>query len=279
MNNTFGIKRFSLVTGKDFQENWKWYGLQFLAMFGIIAVVLFLQSESIYRAIGREDQGALLVWACFLFFGFGIVFASTLMEPMRSKTKRTAYLMNPSSNLEKYVSRWLIVTVGYIIAFFVALWLADLLRVAIFSIRYPEGESNMISISRLTSADCNGNLLFYIKYHFGFLAGLFLFYQSICVLGSTFWEKASFVKTFAALTVIVWVFFLFVRWAILIFYTGLNHFGNVVEYMLYSVFGRNNEISGNNLMMVMTGVFVFFTLINWTIAFFRFRESEIIKRW
>ena len=274
MNNTFGIKRFGLVIGKDFQENWKRYGLQFLAMFGIIAVVLFFQSESMYKAIGRgrqiHDNNSLLALACILFFGFGVVFASTLMEPMRSKTKRTSFLMNPASNLEKYVSRWLIVTVGYTIAFFAALWLADLLRVAIFSIRYPEIDINMLNIGKLTGT---GNL-FPNNYFFCMCVGLFFFFQSICVLGSTFWEKASFVKTFAASTVIVLLFFLLSKWTISVFYTNFNQFENVLE----SIFWKN-EMSDDKIFMVMTGVFVFFTLINWTIAFFRFRESEIIKRW
>ena len=280
MNNTFDIKRFGLVMGKDFQENWKRYGLQFLAMFGIIAIVLILASDSLYEIASRghfmnEDRG-LLAWASFMFLGFGLVFASTMMEPMRDKTKRTAFLMNPSSNLEKYFSRWLIVTVGYIITFFVALWLADLLRVAIFSVRYPKVDVHLLDFSKLISPESSSYSYEYVfpnKYFFEICVGMFFLFQSICVLGSTFWEKVSFVKTFAASVVIVLSFFLLARWTISIFYSEFYQFTNVLD----SIFGRN-EIS-KNYMMTITGVFALFTLVNWTIAFFRFRESEIINRW
>ena len=281
MNNTFNIKRFGFVTGKDFQENWKRYGLQFLAMFGIIAVVLIFASDSIYESLShryhRYADYELLHFVCIMFLGFGVVFASTLMEPMRSKTKRTAFLMNPSSNLEKYVSRWLIVTVGYIIAFFAALWLADLLRVAIFSVRYPNVDVHMLDFSKLIAPErvsYGGEYVFFCARFFGVWVGLFFLLQSICVLGSTFWEKVSFVKTFAASTVIVLLFILLARWTILIFYTDFNQFGNALD----SIF-NNTEMSENILMMILTCTFAFFTLVNWAVAFFRFRESEIIKRW
>ena len=278
MNNTFDIKRFSLVMGKDFQENWKRYGLQFLTMFGIIAVILFLLSGSIYKNISQiqgywiDVNVSLLILTCPLFFGFGVMFASTLMEPMRSKTKRTAYLMNPASNFEKYLSRWLIVTVVYIIAFFVALWFADLLRVAFFSVRYPEIDVNMLNFGKLIGTDG----VFPDNYLFCMCIILFLFCHSLCVLGSTFWEKNSFIKTFAALIVIVFGFIMLSRWTILAFYGGFNQFGNVLSSIID---GNVIAISDNNLTMAITCVFVFFTLINWAIAFFRFRESEIIKRW
>ena len=183
--------------------------------------------------------------------------------------------MNPSSNLEKYVSRWLIVTIGYIITFFVALWVADLIRVAVFSVRYPDVDANMLDLSLLIKSNGKINALFNDGYQFSFFVGLFFLFQSLCVLGSTFWEKVSFVKTFAASTVIVLLFILLARWTILLFYTDVKQFENV----LTSVFGRRKEMSDNEIFMMLTGIFAFFTLINWTISFFRFRESEIIKRW
>ena len=272
MNNTFNIKRFGLVMRKDFQENWKRYTMQFLAMFGIIAIMLYFQSDNMYRNSRMEPDYFLLIWTSFMFLGFGLLFASTFTEPMRSKIKRASYLMNPSSNLEKYVSRWLIVTVGYIIAFFVALWLADLLRVAICSARYPEIDVNMLDLGELIGMRNAGNVFSYNE--FGFFVGLFFFLQSVCVLGSTFWEKVSFVKTFAAATILVLLFLLLANWTISIFYTDFEQFTNVLDS-----FAKENQMSDTAFFTITTSVFASLTLVFWIFAFFRFRESEIIKRW
>ena len=250
MNNTFNIKRFGLVVSKDFQENWKRYTMLFLAMFGIITIMLYFNSDLFYRTIARGGSRyvdyELLTLASFLFLVFGTVFASTLTDPMRSKIKRGAYLMNPSSNLEKYVSRWLIVTVGYIIAFFAALWLADLLRVAICSVRYPEIDVNLLDFGKLieTKGD-RGSYVFGSGNEFGFFVGLFFFLQSICVLGSTFWEKVSFVKTFATGTILVLLFLLLANWTISIFYTDFEQFTNVLDS-----FSQLKQMSDNDFFRI-----------------------------
>ena len=279
MNNTFNIKRFGLVMSKDFQENWKRYMMQFLTMFGIIALALCLLSDWIYKAIARGDSMEvdynLFTLIIPMFFGFGVVFASTLTEPMRSKIKRASYLMSPASILDKYVSRWLIVTIGYIIAFCVALWLADLLRVAIYSVSYPEIDVNLLDFGKLIGTEGDrANNVFENGNEFRFFVGLFFFLQSACILGSTFWEKASLVKTFATGTILVLLFLLLVNWTISIFYTDFEQFTKVLDS-----FVKENQMSDTTFFTIMTGVFSLFTLVFWIFAFFRFRESEIIKRW
>lgn len=284
MNNTFDIKRFGLVMRKDFQENWKRHSLQFLAMLGIIAAVLCFQYESeIHTTCSSEfcqvnsyANASLLIAGSILFLALGIVFASTLMEPMRNKTKKISFLIVPASDLEKYLSRWVIVVVGYTIAFFLALWLADLFRVAIFSIRYPNIDVEMLNFRELINTNYYrtgdvGGYAFFSTHFFYMCLSFFFLLQSICVLGSTFWEKASFVKTFAASLVIVFSFLLVSRWTILLFFQDFNQFSRLSNSKL--------DFSESLGFLILTGVFVFFALVNWTIAYFRFRESEIIKRW
>ena len=127
MNNIFDIKRFGLVFRKDLMEGWKRYSLLFLTMLGIIAVVLIWYYLDHYNDIvkhnvvsTRGDVNALRYLAL-LFGGFGLIFAATFMSPMNSKLKKITYLVNPSSSLEKYFTRWIIVTVVYIISFFIAI--------------------------------------------------------------------------------------------------------------------------------------------------------------
>lgn len=281
MKDLFDIRRFGFVLVKDFRENGKRYLLLFLTMVGIIFIVHALQANSDYTSRYKNDidtirflNKTLLVWSSFLFMGMGLIFSSTLMEPMNSKTKRISFLSLPASHLEKYLSRWLIVTVLYAVMFFVALWLADVCRVAVFSIRYSPELVQSLDLSKLIDFNSDNSSSAVIPYK-GFLIGLsvFLLLQSICVLGSTFWEKASFIKTAAVLVASGFVVFYLLRLVIFLFYPDYNDFAHVMES-----FELDKLQEATQLTLAMTFL-LFFTLVNWVLAFFRFRESEIIKRW
>jgi hypothetical protein len=281
MNNTFNIKRFGFVFRKDMLENWKRYMFLFLTMLGVIAIIIVWQSIDYYGyAPGmnyRNINLELLTSSSLMFAAFGILFASTFMNPMNSKTKRIAFLTCPASNFEKALSRWLIVTVGYVISFFVALWLADALRVGICAAGYPELEVNFLDLSGLirTGDESDRNCVFDHTDIFALVLSSYFLVQSIFILGATFWEKAAFVKTFTVGAAIVLVFILVCRWAILLSYGDFEGLGNVLDS--FTVF-RKNEISREQAFTVMASVISVFTLTNWTLAFCRIRESEIIKR-
>jgi len=219
----------------------------------------------------------LLITASFLFLIFGVIIASTLMEPMKSKTLRITYLTNPSSNFEKIFSRWLIVTVGYVIAFFIAFWLADAVRVVICSIKYSELDIAFLDLKMLIAPKIGAEDIFqYVfpyRYLFFFCIGIYTLLQSLFILGANFWEKVSFVKTFSAGVIVSLLFLLVCHWAIKLFYGNYDSFGDML-----SSFEMHERFSVNEIFSFMACVLIFFALVNWTIAFFRFRESEIIKR-
>jgi len=279
MNNIFNIKRFGLVFRKDILENWKRYMLLFLTMLGVLALfITFISLDYYSNERNNSDINFNLLKVISLFFGiFGMIFASTFMNPMNSKIKRMSYLINPSSNLEKFMTRWIIVTVGYIISFFIAIWIADILRVGICSARYPEIDVMFLDITKLISSDDTGVFYEYVfnKGLFATIIAMFFLFQSFFILGSTFWEKSTFVKTFSAGILILLSFALICRWTILIFYGSFNEFVDVLSSVMPST---NIDVNKENSAVITSSVISLFTLINWTLAYFRFRESEIIKR-
>jgi hypothetical protein len=180
MNEIFNIKRFGLILSKDFSEKWKKYILQFLTMFGIIKILFIWLSYSYYSDFGVGDYDYLkktnfdlLLLASVLFLGFGLIFASTFMEPMQEKTKRISFLSIPASDFEKYISRWLIVTIGYIIAFFIALWIADAIRVAFFAYKYPKLNVQFLDLNKLVNpeGDFTRDYVFFSRQLFGLCLG------------------------------------------------------------------------------------------------------------
>ena len=285
MNNIFNIKRFGLVFRKDFMENRKLYVLFFLTMLGIMAIYSIIGTINYCHQLGNTavynymlHHRYLLIFFSFTFFTGGLLFASTFMMPMNSKLKMLSFLSSPSSNFEKYLSRWIIVTIGYVIAFFIAMWIADFLRVTVANVYYPDLEIKFLDLTKLIYPRDDNRLGEYLmsKIDFKIWVFIYFFFQSLFLLGATFWEKASFVKTFVVLSVIVFVYIMLCRWTILLSYEeGLEGFGRVLNSL--NPFTKNENAEKPFIVLVCTVLSVF-TLTNWILAFFRFRESEIIKR-
>lgn len=281
MKDIFNIKRFGLVLRKDFMENLKRYALLFLTMFGMMAIVSIIMTRNYCHDFGNSihynsaaHNVSLLTFFSFTFLAGGLLFASTFMTPMNSKLKRLSFLISPSSNFEKFFSRWIIVTIGYILAFFVAMWMADALRVAVIAARFPNLEINFLDLTKLIYPDNTYNEKYMMPKEIFTISVFFYFlFQSLFLLGATFWEKSSFVKTFVAISVIIFAYIMLCRWTILLSYEdGLNAFGRVFNSF------RPDLMDENKALLLVRVVLSVFTLTHWILAFFRFRESGIIKR-
>ena len=279
MNNTFNFKRFGLAFRKDLIENGKRYLLMFVTLFGLIAVISIYITWNYYDNHSRtpdylDINKDLLTILSFVFMGAGIWFASTFTNPMNSKLRRISYLVSPASNLEKYLVRWIITTLGFIIAFFVALWIADALKVAICTVKFPDAGIQFFDISKLYGPDNKYNQYYVMpKSVFYLFLSLYFLLQSIFLLGSIIWDKASFIKTFSASTALIIAYIFICRWTILLFYGDLNGYGNVLSS--FRIFENMSEVQSISFSSIMMAVF---TLVFWVLAFFRLKESEIIKR-
>ncbi|MDR0697627.1 MAG: hypothetical protein LBG28_00185 [Tannerella sp.] len=277
MNDTFNAKRFGFVFRKDMLENGKQYTRLFLTMLGVMTILFLWQSFDYYpsRSHYRDFNVDLLTSASILFAILGILFVSTFMSPMSDKTKRIAYLTCPASHFEKALSRWLIVTAGYIVAFFVALWIADALRVGICATRYPDIDVKFLDLGKLFHPGDGfaKGYLFDNASVFICVLSAYLLIQSLFILGATFFEKAAFVKTFIAVSVIVLAFIFICRWTILLSYGDFYGFEQVLDSFI-----DGNEITPKQAAVAATSVMSVFTLTNWTLAFCKLRESEITQR-
>ena len=288
MNNIFNIKRFGLVLRKELMENWKRYMILFLTMLTIITIVHMFVCYGQYNYYKNLDHNSnpdkqitpyhtLINFSSVLFFIFGILFSSTFMNSMNSKVKKISYLSNPSSHLEKYLTRWGITIVGYIISFFIALFIADALRVSIYSTIYPNLNIKFIDLFSIWEDENKKSLfLFFSKEASIMYISFYLLFQSIFILGSTFWEKATFMKTIIAIVLIFHVFGFLCYGTILLFYGGFDAFGNVLNS--FGPTFEKRDISDKQVAIYFSCIISFFTISNWIITYFRLRESEIIKR-
>lgn len=274
-NNFICIKRFTLLYKKDFIENWKTMLLRFVMLYAIMAIIFSFiglsefKSRTNYNYNPSNGDNNYLIPATFIFWGFGCLFASLMMEKMKDKTKRIAYLMTPATNFEKFFSRFLPAVVVFIIAFFVAFKLADYTRIAILSIRYPEFNITAVNITQGLCSQ-NPGAMTDNWMEFTALFSVYLFFQSLFILGSTLWYKNPFIKTLATGIAITLLFYAVD--ALLV-----NSLFN--ESQLFSVGDYCREIiekwtTRRNIIFL----FSVLTLFNWVISYFRFKDSEIINR-
>ena len=270
----FSLHRFVNVCRKEMVENWKTYILRSVMVYGMLAIVFVWNGYYQYHnleagAVGRdpiwEFESRFFLWGLVI---WGCISASFAMERMKSKTSRTVVLMTPATMFEKFFARWLVATCGFILVFLIAFKLADLTRVVFYLLAYPE--LHVVHSFPLWEFCCNTNCFYETIGSGPAVVGIFLscyfFLQSFFLLGSTVWPKNALIKTFAAG---VCIFVSYILIAVLCLKAILpNNFFMTEPYI-------DREASGGWLIFITS----FFALFNWVLAYFRFKESEIINRW
>lgn len=126
MNGTFSITRLGMVFRWDFFTYWKMYLRLMLAM-AIGLELYFLSSSGIsnWEGSSRFVLPALAGGVQFIGLIFMVFGASSIFTNMKTKQQREAFLMLPASNVEKYIVRWCVATLGMAILFMLAGCLAD----------------------------------------------------------------------------------------------------------------------------------------------------------
>ena len=269
----FSQTRFVNLCRKEMVENWKSNLLRVALMYGAMAVIMLWSGYLSYRAVGQDTDSTwefnlvIFMWGLCV---FGCLSASFTMERMKSKTGRLSVLMTPATSFEKYFSRWLVFTVVFLIVFLITYKLADYTRFIIYSLAYPEEKDFIIPVdlSHLVGERKTYYTLCRTGLQFGALLSAYFFVQSLFVLGSSIWPKNSFLKTFASGTVIAIVYFLLAVFMSKMFLENGNYYSE-------NVFTGMSEDTAMSIMIV---VGIFFTLMNWTLAYLRFKESEIVNR-
>lgn len=273
----FSFPRFANYFKKVLVEDRKRLLQRIISLFGILLLISFFISQINYHnaletidRIGIEYTmdpafDGLLVLFIILLFAGSILSASYIMESMSSKTGRIYALMLPATSFEKYIVRWLIYTIGFLVAYFLLFFLVDVVRVSTFSIIYPEIESIALihPIETLYKDICENYLIYFL-----WSSSLYFFSQSFFVLGSSLWPKHAFLKTFTAYTLLGMLF---------IGLTGglfnmLVHAGDV---FYASCFPLNDDD-----VLLIASVFLFsFAIFFWWLAYKRFKEMEVVNRW
>ncbi len=271
MTDKFSIRRMGCLMTKFLKDNKKSLILKFLAMYGTLIVVTLFAGWNTLYSYRNPSLTHDVTWInmfpvlAMLTVTFGCLTASVMFEDLRSKESRTSLLMTPATMLEKFLSRWIMFIVTFPILFILGFYIADAVRCLVFHLLVPESTS--IAIFDLNEylatvhlpKEINPIILFGM---------LFLVIQSFFVLGSTVWQPLSFVKTFGTVFILFIIYILSAIW--------------LTDALIDPNLSYELPKKADNMQLVANGMYcimMIICLINWTLAYFRLKEAEIIKRW
>ncbi len=185
----------------------------------------------------------------------GLLAASSAFGEMAGRDSAIDLLMSPASMLEKFIARWIVTVPAYILWAIVCAMCGDLLRVLFIAVSDGDGLGELAPWWSLLTGQSGP---------FGYPDGLmyvvlmtYLALQSFFLLGSIVWRRYNFMKTLPV-----------------VFILGLFY---MIEGMLVydASDARSIDISGLQLALISLIV----TAVNYTLTYFRFKESDVIHRW
>lgn len=269
------FSRMATVIKKDFVENRKTLLLRALLLIGsmvILSQIVGIIHSEVYKTFDSEWeilnleyrdpalQPMLVIFIIGAFF-VSAFSASFMFENMTTKTKRLSTLMLPASNAEKFIARFTIFVLGFFVLYFVSCAIAEFSRFIVLQSIYPHSPKLHLITPATIIADLDIDFTHEDwRWAFTIFIGAFLFNQSLFGLGSSVWPKNSFIKTFGAI------------WAISLSYQLLTSI--FIQLFDFSNANPNDDL----LLWLLTGFLYIGTIFNWVLAYYRFKESEIIQR-
>ncbi len=284
MTTNFNFTRFTNLLKLDIAENWKnsLFGLLGIYAAFLIPMLGWLWNvpDDTFGAYSfhkfcNNMLGVILLVTSFFF----VFYASHIMVCMNSKEKRISYLLLPATMFEKFLSRFVIVTVVLMFQVFVALLALELSRYLLQPLFRLPAEFSQSMLAELADmmtfagrASVNNECVYYNTTLMQLLGFIFLLWNhSLFILGGSRWYKHPFLKTLGVIIAFNLI--------------GGVIFARLVETGMMERFFRwmNNNFeetpaTTNGLMTAGCLIFASLTIFNWWLSYWLFTRSQVIRR-
>ena len=204
MKTTFDTNRFmNLLKYEIFTESKGFargaIGLTVGLAFYFMANLYFERGLLMETPLAFNDfYGNLAGVALFVGFALMMVAGCSIFKNLLSKQNRITFLSLPASNLEKYISRFIWVNVGYAIMFVIAVIFADLL-LALFSLMLGLGVHGSVTVTLFAELFESKTVLYSRILNPGYFSvmvcTIMLFMQSSWTLLGTLFRKNAWLWT------------------------------------------------------------------------------------
>lgn len=284
-SQTFNPARFAAALRKEWGENRRQLLLLTFLPMGMMAVALFWLTMAKFSEISaycqsllanssdfasgvtslsvyKEYHGATHIILAWILVAFACLTASLAFSSTATKEGVLNDLATPASRFEKFAARFVIYILGAWVAA-IAGWIIDVFATyLIMDIFTPIGHFFLPTTTGplFDSATPRSGTITSVTLFFT------IFLQSIFFLGSTVWPKSSFVKTFVSAFAIAATMVIIAVTTVKAFADTLHPSGNNIPAFL------DHTLTYLILLAIMA-------MINYTIAFIRYRETDVVRRW
>lgn len=269
-NQTFNFNRYALTLNKELVENRKQLLIIVLCLFLGLTILMFLGNWA-FQNSGKSVSGmrALANFVVMTTFGFMLsIMASLSFNGLKGKCERVTHMMSPASAFEKFLAQITIYFVGGVLSFFVCAQLADLARIGLMHLLVG-GHNILPPINFVTGIFCIGPDSMSMPEEIGagispwIVATSFMLSFAMYMLGAVLWPKLSFLKTFAALSILQMALGMV---TVIVF--AMNDMDSVIHFIKRHIY---------DFVAVMPVVYVVFTAVCIVLAFWLYKRKDVIK--
>lgn len=202
MKKNFDLHRLSMVLRWDILTNWQRHlgataglaiGISIYCVLRLFSMRYWLNSTDVELAGHQYQVSVCMFFSVIAFIAF-YVLASCIFNNMKTKLQRESFLMLPACNLEKFVARLLMMSIGALVQLFAAVILADVIQFIFSFIITPDFHISITwavlsHIIPIIQPFDNDWLKWITLYSF------ILFSHSFATLGGTFYRKLPVLLT------------------------------------------------------------------------------------
>lgn len=255
--NNFSLTRLKMLMKREFTINRQQMMLQALVMAGmIIAVEAFVtyatysdwkQSDLYYRNTITYDSSSKIVFVLWLIglYLFSTISASFVCSPLATKPGKINTFMTVGTQLEKYLSRALVYTIGFVILYFTASAIIDAFRCMYILLTTPV---HPVYLYKEVYINWDGQAFF-------ISLSSFLLSQAYFTMISAYMPKLSFIKGFCIAI-------------------GIQMVIGIIYTMLMSVIIRIN-VSSDTIIYTYCSAAILFATAMHIIAYYRYKETDL----
>ncbi|WP_147381975.1 MULTISPECIES: hypothetical protein [Prevotellaceae] len=202
MKKNFDLHRLSMVLRWDILTNWQRHlgataglaiGISLYCVLRLFSMRYWINSTDVELAGHQYQVSVCMFFSVVAFIAF-YVLASCIFNNMKTKLQRESFLMLPACNLEKFVARLLMMSIGALVQLFAAVILADVIQFIFSFIITPDFHISITwavlsHIIPIIQPFDNDWLKWITLYSF------ILFSHSFATLGGTFYRKLPVLLT------------------------------------------------------------------------------------
>ena len=271
-NNVFSVPRFGAYLQKHIVDNIRLYMMAVVVLAGVL---LMLMIFTVITGTNIPVYSDLIPFYMIGMFITGMIFTSMTFSHLADKSRGIDFLLMPASHFEKFLTTWLITTVGFLLVYHIAFFAAVYIGASI--------------IAAKTGLHLRNDLGEYGK-HFPWYNWYFVWFvvQAIFLLGAIYMHKFSYIKTMFALIIFVaGLYFVNLLIVNILFGNHMAPWYAAAPFIGNNTWDQPEHFPGRGLHYValfppkgMTNAYLFIAKylvapVLWTLTYFRLKDKEI----